>query len=53
LKYEMSNLIQIQTNNNLIILTHKIHTLIILTTFLKKCEKEKGSLYIEMEEVLN
>jgi len=41
LKYEKSNLIHIQTNDNLVILTHKIDTLIKLTTFLKKYEKSK------------
>ena len=30
-----------QTKDNLVILTHKIDTLITLTTFLKKCEKKK------------
>jgi len=46
LKYEKSNLIHIQTNDNLIISTHKIDTLITLTTFLKKYKKCKGCLYI-------
>jgi len=41
LKYEKSNLIHIlQTNDNLVILTHKIYTLITPTTFIKKCEKK-------------
>jgi hypothetical protein len=35
----------------LVILTHKIDTLIILTTFLKKCEKSKRGLYIGTEGV--
>ena len=35
------NLIHIQTKDNLVILTHKIDTLITLTTFLKKCEEKK------------
>jgi len=39
LKYETSNLIDIQTNDNLVILTLKIYTLIALTTFLEKCKK--------------
>jgi len=34
-----SNLIRIQTKNNLIILTHKTDTLITLIIFLKKYEK--------------
>jgi len=34
LKFEESNLIHIQTKDNLVILTHKTNTLIILTTFL-------------------
>lgn len=41
----------IQTKDNLVILTHKIDTLIALTTFLKKCEKGKGGLYIGTEGV--
>jgi len=41
LKYEKSNLIYIQTKDNLIILTHKINTLIALITFLKKRKKTK------------
>jgi len=40
LKYEKSNLIHIQTKDNFVILTHKTDTLITLTTFLKKCEKD-------------
>jgi len=40
-----------QTKDNLVILTHKIDTLIALTNFLKKCEKSKGSLYIGTEGV--
>jgi len=47
-----SNLIHIQTKDNLVISTHKIDTLITLTTFLKKCEKSKGGLYTETEGVL-
>jgi len=30
-----------QTNDNLVILTHKINIFITLTTFLKKCKKNK------------
>jgi len=41
LKYEKSNLIHIQT---MVILTHKINTLIVLTYFLKKCKKCKRCL---------
>jgi len=41
LKYEKSNLIDIQIKDNLVILAHKIDTLITLTTFLKKCKKSK------------
>jgi len=52
LKYEKLNLIRIQTKNNLVILTHKTNTLITLTTFLKKCEKSKGSLHIGTNGVL-
>jgi hypothetical protein len=37
----------------LVILTHKIDTLIILTTFLKKCEKDKGGLHIGTEGVFD
>ena len=51
MKYEKSNLIHIQTKDNLVILTHKIDTLITLTTFLKKCEKSKGGLHIGMKGV--
>jgi len=40
-KNEWSNFIHIQTKDNLVILTHKTDTLIILTTFLKKYEKKK------------
>jgi len=47
--YEKSTLIQIQTNDNLIILTHKIDTLIALTSFLKKCEKYKGYLHTRIQ----
>jgi len=53
LKYEKSNLIHIQTNDNLVILTHKTNTLITLTTFLKKYAKCKGGLYIGTEGVFN
>jgi len=52
LKYEKSNLIHIQTKDNMVILTHKIDTLIVLTTFLKKCEKSKRELYIRKEGVI-
>jgi len=45
LKYEKSNLIHIQTKDNLVILTHKTDTLITLTIFLKKCKKCKGGLH--------
>jgi len=41
LKYEKSNLIHIQTKDNLVILTHKTNTLITQTTFFKKCEEKK------------
>jgi len=41
LEFEKSNLIHIQTKDNLVILTHKTDTLITLTTFLKKCEEKK------------
>ena len=51
MKYEKLNLIHIQTKDNLVILTHKLDTLITLTTFLKKCEKSKGDLYTETEGV--
>jgi len=34
-----------KTNDNLVILTHKINKLIALTTFFKKCEKCKGGLH--------
>ena len=51
MKYEKSNLIHIQTKDNLVIFTHKIDTLIALTTFLKKCEKCKEGLYIRTEGV--
>jgi hypothetical protein len=51
LKYEKSNLIYIQTNDNLVILTYKIDTLIALTIFLKKCEKCKRCLDIETDGV--
>jgi len=51
LKYEKSNLIHVQTKDNLIILTYKIDTLIALTTFLKKCEKCKKGLDIGTEGV--
>jgi len=45
LKYEKSNLILIQTKDNLVI-THKIDTLITLTSFLKKCKKrQRGLIY--------
>jgi len=43
LKFEKSNLIHIQTKDNLVILKHKTDTSITLTTFLKKCKKCKGS----------
>jgi len=48
-----SNLIHIQTKNNLVILKHKTNTLITLTVFLKKCEKYKGGLHIRTEGVIN
>jgi len=51
LKYEKSNLIYIQTKDNLVILTHKIDILITLTTFLKKCEKSKRGLHTRTEGV--
>ena len=35
----------------MVILTHKIDTLIALTTFLKKCEKSKEGLHIGTERV--
>ena len=41
MKYEKSNLIHKQTNDNLVILTH----INILPTFLKKCEKSKKDLH--------
>ena len=52
--YENSNSIHIQTKNNLVILTHKIDTLMELTIFLKKCEEKtnKRSLYIRTEGVI-
>jgi len=52
--YENSNLIYIQTKNNLVILTYKIDTLMKLTIFLKKCEEKtnKRSLYIRTEGVI-
>ena len=53
MKFEKSNLIHIQTNDNLIILTDKTNTLITLTPFLKKCEKSKGGLHIGTEGVPN
>jgi len=53
LKFEKSNLIHIQTNDNLVILTHKTDTLTTLTTFLKKCEKNKGGLHIGTEGVIS
>jgi hypothetical protein len=43
--YEKSNFIHVQTNDNLVILTHKTDTLITLTTFLKKYEKGNGYLH--------
>jgi len=51
LKFEKSNLIHIQTKNNLVILTHKTDTLITPTTFLKKCEKCKVGLHSGTEGV--
>jgi hypothetical protein len=39
-----SNLIHIQTKNNLAILTHKINTLITLTNFLKNVKNTKKEL---------
>jgi len=45
MKYKKSNLIYIQTNDNLVILTQKTDTFITLTTFLKKCEKGNGCLH--------
>jgi len=53
LKYEKSNLIHIQTKDNLVILTHKIYTLTALTTFLKKCEKCKWCLHIRTKGVIS
>ena len=53
MKYEKSKLIQIQTKDNLVILRHKINTLIILTNILKKCEKCKMSLDRGTEGVLD
>jgi len=50
-KYENSNLIHIQTKENLVILTHEIDTLIGLTTFLKKCEKCKRCFHTWTEGV--
>jgi len=44
LKYQKSNLVHIQINDNLVILTYKIDTSITLTTFLKKCEKKQRGL---------
>jgi len=41
-----------QTKDNLVILTHKIHILITLTVFLKKCEKCKRCLHIGMKGVI-
>jgi len=49
LKYEKTNLIHIQIKDYLLIFTHKIHILNALTTFLKKCEKGKESLYIKTD----
>jgi len=46
LKYEKSNLIHIQINDNMIILTYKIDTLTTPTTFLKKCKKSKEGLQV-------
>jgi len=40
----MSNLIYIQTKDNLIILIYKTNVLITPTTFLKKCKKYKEEL---------
>jgi len=37
----------------MVILTHKIDTLIILTNFLRKCEKSKEDLHIETEGVIS
>jgi len=52
LKYEKSNLIHTQTNDNLVILTHKTDTLITLTNFLKKYIKKcKQGLHIRTEGV--
>jgi len=51
LKYEKSNLIQIQTKDNFVLLTHKINTLIVLIIFLKKCEKCKGCLHIGQRDI--
>jgi len=51
LKYENSSLIHIQTKDNFVILTHKTDTLITLTTFLKKCEKDNGCLHYGTEWV--
>jgi len=45
LKYEKSNLIHIQTKNNLITLPHKIDTLTALITFLKKKMKNAKGAY--------
>jgi len=41
LKYEKSNLIHIQTKYNLVIFTHKIDTLIVLTILLRNVKKTK------------
>jgi len=46
LKFKKSNLIHIQTKDNLVILTHITNTLITLTIFLKKYKNAKG-IYIK------
>ena len=51
MKYEKFNFIHIQTKDNLVILTHKIDTLIILTTFFKKYEKCKENLHIRTKGI--
>jgi len=43
LKYEESNLIHIQTNDNLVILTDKTDTLITLQYFLRNVKKVMGA----------
>ena len=50
MKYKKSSLTHIQAKDNLVIFTRKIDTLITLTTFLKKCEKDEDDLYMKMGE---